>query len=107
MIYTVIYTTIGVPMGGKSFGPLILIRPKYRDDRGLLEHEKVHVRQWWAWAKTGFLHRPSHFDREVEAYREQIKWYPYPTINYFAERLANNYGFDITIDEARKALQGG
>ena len=34
--------------GGSTQGPLIKMLTKYKDDSGLLEHEKVHVRQWYA-----------------------------------------------------------
>lgn len=33
--------------GGMTRGPFIFIRPKYKGDVGLLEHEKTHVAQWW------------------------------------------------------------
>ncbi len=33
--------------GGMTRGPFIFIRPKYRGDIGLLEHEKTHIAQWW------------------------------------------------------------
>lgn len=36
-----------VEMGGRARGPVVLIRPKYRDDAGLLAHELVHVGQFW------------------------------------------------------------
>lgn len=32
---------------GYARGPLIRLRPQYQDDRGLLEHELEHVRQFW------------------------------------------------------------
>ncbi|WP_255987713.1 hypothetical protein [Chitinolyticbacter albus] len=38
-------------MGGRAFGPLVLIRPSQRDRTALLEHELEHVRQWW-WLAT-------------------------------------------------------
>ncbi len=31
---------------GKTFGPLILIRPSHKDDVGLHMHELYHVKQW-------------------------------------------------------------
>ena len=34
--------------GGTAQGPLIKILPKYKSDPGLIEHEKTHVRQWYA-----------------------------------------------------------
>ena len=37
--------------GGQARGPLVLIRPRYRNDSGLHAHEEEHVRQWYiAWA---------------------------------------------------------
>lgn len=32
--------------GGMAYGPVIFIRPKYRDDKGLHAHEQEHVKQW-------------------------------------------------------------
>lgn len=29
---------------------LVLIRPKYRDDKGIHEHEYAHVKQWYKWS---------------------------------------------------------
>ncbi|GAA5785456.1 hypothetical protein [Chitiniphilus shinanonensis] len=34
-------------MGGRSLGPLVLIRPEHRGDAALLAHELEHTRQWW------------------------------------------------------------
>lgn len=48
--YTIKYTDSLPPaFGGEANGPMIRIRPKHRNDVGLLEHEKFHVREWWAW----------------------------------------------------------
>lgn len=49
MKYFVVRYTNELPdqFGGLASGPLIKIRPKYASDQGLLEHEKVHVRQWY------------------------------------------------------------
>ena len=38
---------------GKALGPIILIRPAYRGDAGLLAHEVEHVRQFWS--SLGFM----------------------------------------------------
>ena len=47
--HTVIYTDrLPEDVGGCANGPVVRIRPKYRDDLGLLRHEVEHVRQWWA-----------------------------------------------------------
>lgn len=48
--YRVEYTdNIPAGFGGVAKGPFIKILTKYRHDLGLLEHEKTHARQWWAW----------------------------------------------------------
>ena len=85
-------------------GPLIFIRPAYRDDKGLLEHEKVHRRQW---LRTLGLHSLLYLfsedyllRAEVEAFREQLKHYPDDRRVKFAWLIAENYNLDITPDEA-------
>lgn len=40
------YTTLDPSIKGRSFGVLIQIDKKYREDKGLLAHEKVHVKQF-------------------------------------------------------------
>ena len=90
-------------------GPVILIRPEYRGDRGLLEHEKVHRRQW---IRTLGLHsllylfvEDYRLTAEVEAFREQAKHYPDDRMPRFAQLLATNYRIDITVDEALDLLR--
>jgi len=85
-------------------GPVIFIRPEYRNDRGLLEHEKVHRRQW---LRTLGLHsllylfvEDYRLRAEVEAFREQLKHYPDDRRLRFAELIAENYDLGITPDEA-------
>ena len=34
-------------VGGDAHGPIVRIRPIYRGDVGLHEHEQAHVNQWW------------------------------------------------------------
>ena len=65
---------------GAANGPVVRIRPGYEDDRGLLEHELTHVKQWW---RTLGLHsilylcsKRYRLKAEVEAYREQLKYPP-------------------------------
>lgn len=96
----VIYTNYGVRMGGITYGPLVLIKPKYKEDRGLLEHELTHTKQFWnplKWFKGKLAW-------EVEAYREQLKWYPDDRSWQLAWFIANKYGLDITQEEAHKLL---
>ena len=64
-------------VGGIARGPLVLIRPQYRNDRGIHAHELEHVRQWWV---TCGLHpllyyfvRRYRLWSEVGAYRVQMQ----------------------------------
>lgn len=108
---TVFYTDRFVPDGfaGCARGPLIFIRPDYRDDKGLLEHEKVHRRQWLGTLSLHsllYLFVPDYkFRAEVEAYREQLKHYPDDRSKLFAGFIANDYGLDVTEQEALDALR--
>ena len=99
----VFYTDRFIParFSGYTIFVVILIRPSYFYDRGLLEHEKVHVRQNirpWKW----FMGRLA---KEVEAYKEQLKWYPDDKTHVFATFIATKYGLDITVEEAEKLLR--
>lgn len=80
----VFYTDKLVPMGGISyvFGPLcfILIKPKYKDDVGLHDHQMVHIYQHW---RSFWVHHFKYnesdkyrFESEVEAYAVQYGAYP-------------------------------
>lgn len=40
------YTTLDTSIKGRSFGVLIQIDEKYKEDKGLLAHERVHVKQF-------------------------------------------------------------
>lgn len=101
-----------VPEGaaGCARGFLIFIRPKYKDDKGLLEHEKLHVHQFW----TGGLiihsmrykfSKKYRFASEVAAYAEQAKWYADDRRPKFARFIAESYGLDVTEYEALEALR--
>lgn len=52
-----IYTDRLIPdrFGAVSAGPITLIRPKYKDDKGLHEHEAMHTKQWLVMAALGPL----------------------------------------------------
>lgn len=120
--------------GGTAQGPIIKILPKYRDDIGLLEHEKVHVRQWYGWLALGlligtlltllvspslwplfglapFLHSLLYkFVRlyrrwcEVQAYRKQVAVGGYSSNEFAVTMLVEKYGLDLSVDEARALL---
>lgn len=110
MLYRVFYTDRFIPKRYDAYtiGPLVLIRPHQIRNRGLLEHERVHVRQFWrTLGLVGLGRLVSKRYRlacEVEAYREQLKWTgPAQTVT-FAYYLCRNYGLDITREQAMKEL---
>lgn len=108
MFYKVIYTNKLIPakFAAKTIGPIILMRPQYKDDTGLLEHEKVHVRQFWS--TLGLFGIPYYFSKkyrlkyELEAYKEQLKYYKEDKRSLFAYYLSTKYDLDITHEEALK-----
>ena len=99
--------------GGYARAWLVRIRPKYKDDHGLLQHELFHVSQWW---KTLGLHsllnlisKRYRLNSEVGAYKEQLKYEPaihnpayYKSM--FAGYISTQYGLNITKEEAEKLL---
>lgn len=94
--------------GGLARAFYIKIRPKYIEDIGLLKHELVHVSQYWrssglsmVWARFDKMHM---LDLEVEAYKEQLKYYPDDKTDLFAEFLSTKYDFNISKDEAKMRL---
>jgi hypothetical protein len=92
---------------GYTVGPVVLIRPSKRHDVGLLQHELVHVRQFWrSWGLFGiayWLSRTRRLAYEVEAYREQLHYSP-DQAHRFAWYLAHDYDLDITEPQALAAL---
>ena len=111
----VFYTDRFVPkrFGGVTYGIFVFIRKKYRNDRGLLEHELVHVKQFY---RTLGLHallyslwKRYRLRSEVSAYRVQLS-YP-PALedperyrDLFAGFVAQKYGLSITKEQARELL---
>ena len=120
--------------GGTAQGPLIKLLPKYQHDAGLIEHEKTHVRQWYAvmtfglllcalmavlvlpvfWIVCGvspFLHqllyrfvRPYRRWCEVRAYRKQIETGGYTGTEFAVTALVEKYDLRLGADEARALL---
>ena len=106
---------IGENYGGYASGMYIVIRPKYQDDKGILEHEKIHVWQWYrtfgfhsAWYKSSEKYR---LKCEVEAFKVQLatnlkQGFPDYT-DYYAERLSVIYGINISKEASRELLMEG
>lgn len=92
-----------------AIGPVIKILEKYRDDRGIYEHELLHVKQWLFTLGIHsllYLLVPRYkLWAEVQCYREQAKHYPDDRRPLFAHFIATSYGLKITEAEALKLLQ--
>lgn len=133
--YTLKYTDrIRDGFGGIVSMWKIEILHKYRYDKGLLEHEKFHVRCWWycliitwlvalamfhagtqgwwlpvavlgPWAH-GTLYRNKYFRMlvEVRAYKIQLKKGNYPSPGFAAKHLSEKYSLGISEKEAAKKL---
>lgn len=107
----VVYSDRLVPDGsaGCARGPVVFIRPGRRGDRGLLMHERTHVKQWWR--SAGLMSLRYKFSRthrlayEVEAYREQARHYPEDRRRVFAEFIASSYDLNVTADQAEALLR--
>ncbi len=90
-------------------GPVILIRPECKGDKGLLAHEKAHRRQW---LRTLGLHSilypliPEYrLACELEAFTEQARHYPDDRLPVFANLIASNYKLKITVESALELLR--
>lgn len=100
-------------VAGQAHGPVVFIKPKYRDDDGLRAHELTHVWQWWL---TLGLHpllyafcKPYRLWAEVMAYREQMRYQDRHGNRITAEQAAGllmlpRYEFNLTASEAMDAL---
>ena len=138
MKYYVINFTEKLPsgFGGTTQGPIIKILPKYKDDAGLLEHEKTHVRQWYAVLAIGLLFstlltllvspclwplyglapvlhqllykfvRPYRCWCEVRAYRKQIEIGGYTGNEFAVTALVEKYDLGLSVEEAKALLSG-
>lgn len=110
MWHRVIYTDRLIPSRYDAYtiGPIVLIREHQVGNRGLLEHERVHVRQFWrTLGLVGLgrlISRRYRLACEVEAYREQLKWTGAHYAPLYAWYLVDNYDLDITHEQAMKEL---
>ena len=108
MFSKVFYTNRIIParFAGITIGPFVFIRPEYKADVGLLNHELVHVKQFWKNPLMGLLYQFSKTHRlhyEAEAYNTQLNHAP-NNLDRFAGFLVTNYNLQITLDQARQAI---
>lgn len=107
----VIYTDRLIPARYEAYtiGPIVLIRERQLGNRGLLEHELVHVRQFWRTLGLcgigRMLSRRYRLACEVEAYREQMRHNAQMRAPEFARYLVENYGLRVTYEQALEELR--
>lgn len=127
-------TSLPNGFGGQVKMWRISILDKYKGDKGLLEHEKWHVRQWiWATTVTLFLSallatifspswlilgglapsvhtllyktKPYRKWSEVVGYRIQLRTQSYPSPQFAINALMFKYGLDMTEEEVKTLLR--
>ena len=94
------------------FGPIIFVRPAYRNNIPLIEHEKVHVHQFWRTFGTHGLwcqfNKEYRLRSEVEGYAVQIKKREElgmsPRVELYAGFISTHYNLDVTVEEALELL---
>jgi hypothetical protein len=109
MFPALVFYTSKLPdrVAGRAHGPVILIKKKYRDDKGLHAHEMCHA---WQWYLTLMLHSLLYklstkyrLWAEVQAYKKQLKYSPGNESKY-AGFIAERYRLDVTMEEAERRL---
>jgi len=133
--FTFYVRNLPVNVGGTTNGFVIRILEKYRHDEGIYRHELMHVKQWAVWSLLSIpvayaLYQLALFDYlalailpcalpsalyrfvtsyrlwcEVEAYKEQARFYFDDRRPLFAEYIADSYDLKITPEQALKHLK--
>jgi len=101
-------------MGGATRGPVIVLRPEYRDDEGIYQHELTHVKQWFlSCATLGLFYMFSSWCRariEAQAYAKQTH-YPdgkngHLTVDRAAYMLSKpEYKLGLTQEQCKELIQ--
>lgn len=133
MRYPVIYTNsrlVGSSTShvGAARFCFIFIRPSYRGDEGLYQHELTHVKQWWCITIVsalllGAMYMPAagvsigvygmlyqwvprfRLWAEAQAFKRQLKYYDDDRSNKFAGFIARNYNLEVTHEQAQDLLK--
>ena len=72
---------------------IVLIRPQYKDDQGLIQHELTHVKQnlrtlFWSGIKQ-YWDKNHKLNRECEAYAVQLQYVPDKDYEVMKTRFVN------------------
>jgi len=104
----VIYTdNLNEGVGGNCsyglFSTTIRIRPKYKSDMGILNHEATHSKQFgrlfWAHSILAKFSTKYRLLIEIQAYREQVKIYKYTKVseyNWIVDALFLKYNLNMS-----------
>lgn len=109
MIYSLSYTdSLPEGVGGQAKAWFVKILPKYKEDKGILAHELVHVRQFWTKGLLVHMLRYTYSKNyrlqcEIEAYKVQLTYNP-ENFDFFALRITQMYGLTITEGEVKLLL---
>jgi hypothetical protein len=107
--YLVFYTNL-MPkrFAGYTVAFIILLRPSVKGNIPLLEHEKVHVNQFWRTLGINGLFylfsKEKRLQYELEAFRKQLEfeYNKFVSKQVFAKYLSTNYNLNITYEDALK-----
>jgi hypothetical protein len=94
---------------GAAWGPnIIVINKDYWNKKPLIAHEKCHQDQqrrdgWITFYFRYFTSKEWRFKYELEAYRVWLKVEP-DDVHRITGVMVNSYGFNLTYEEAYKAL---
>lgn len=98
--------------GGFTVGPFMWIKEKYKNDVGLLEHEKYHAKQFWKLPFLGMvlygLSQRWRYKEEITAYKIQLSYVPNHMKDSrrrkFAEFISTRYKLDVPVYRAYEDL---
>ena len=99
------------PFAGRSNGFFVRIVEKYKEDRGLLEHELQHCRQFYrTLCLHGLLYKfvdKYRYKMELECYKIQLGFCKdrEASIKHFSNFLATLYNLDIDPAQVEKDLR--
>lgn len=109
----IIYVRLPKNIAGMSLGPIILIKPKYRKDLGLLEHEKTHAKHAYIGlivihSLLYLLSKRFRYWAALQCYRVQLTYAEPSKMDYlskkFARFIVNDYRLDVTFTQALSDL---
>ena len=108
----VFYTSWMVPKAGKSFGFFVFIKPKYKHDKSLLEHELIHCRQFYRTLGVHVilykLSKKYRYKSELEAYTAQIIMDGHKTLSeayWIVNILMSGYKLKLSKDDVERDVK--